>query len=94
MILEVIAVLPSQNIERDIAWYRETGHADTDADPLLGGSVVKFIVDDIQVIFDELVERKTVPADKLQRNTALHTHEIGFYDLNKNALFFIQDVEV
>ena len=80
--LNTIPVIPSQDIERDIKWYkRHTGfkyifgdnmyasikrehievhlqwHADNEDDPLLGGSVVKIFVKNIQPIFHELVER-------------------------------------
>ncbi len=67
-------------------------HADTEDDPLLGGSVIKFFVKGIQPIFDEFVERGTVPKDKLRLNTPWGTNEFGFYDLNKNAVFFVEDV--
>ncbi|MBQ4822438.1 glyoxalase/bleomycin resistance/extradiol dioxygenase family protein [Aquimarina sp. MMG016] len=76
------------NITLHLQW-----HADTKDDPLLGGSsVVKIFVKDVQPIFDEFVERGTVPNDKLRRNTPWGTHEFGFYDMNNNAIFFVQDV--
>jgi len=115
--MKITPVLPSQDIDRDVAWYqthvgfqllhkdnmyavmrRDTisihlqWHADTDDDPLLGGSVIKIFVDDIEPIFQEFVDRKTVTLDKLRKHTPWHTHEFGFYDLNKNALFFVEDV--
>ncbi|MDY8137437.1 VOC family protein [Aquimarina sp. 2201CG5-10] len=68
-------------------------HADTEDDPLLGGSVIKIFVDDVQSIFDEFVALGTVPQDKLRRNTPWNTHEFGFYDLNKNAIFFVQGAD-
>ncbi|MCK8522850.1 glyoxalase/bleomycin resistance/extradiol dioxygenase family protein [Aquimarina sp. D1M17] len=67
-------------------------HADTEDDPLLGGSVIKIFVEDIQPIFEDFVNRGTVPKDKLRRHTPWNTHEFGFYDLNNNAIFFVQDV--
>lgn len=67
-------------------------HADTVSDPLLGGSVIKIFVHDIMPFFDEFVKRGTIKTDKLQKNTPWGTHEFGFYDLNKNAIFFVQDV--
>jgi hypothetical protein len=113
---QIEPVLPSQNIQRDIAWYQKyTGftpihaddmyavlkrehlyihlqwHADTESDPLLGGSVIKVFVDNIQPIFEEFVERETIKPEKLQMNTPWKTHEFGFYDLNKNAIFVVQD---
>lgn len=115
--MEIIPVLPSLDIKRDIEWHQQfTGfeprfgdkmyaglqrenlsihlqwHAGTKADPLLGGSVIKIFVKQIQPIYDEFVERGTVPKGKLRMNTAWGTHEFGFYDLNKNAIFIVEDV--
>ena len=66
-------------------------HADTEEDPLLGGSVIKIFVENIQPIFEEFVTRGTVPPDKLRRNTPWGTHEFGFYDPNNNAVFIVED---
>ncbi|MEM7511998.1 MAG: hypothetical protein AAF388_13775 [Bacteroidota bacterium] len=46
----------------------------------------------IQPLFKEFVERGTVPPEKLRMNTPWGTHEFGFYDLNKNAIFIVQDI--
>jgi hypothetical protein len=116
-LLGVAPVLPSANIARDTAWYREkTGfeilfenemyavlyrdavwlhlqwHADTEDDPLLGGSVIRIFVSNISALFAEFVERGTVAEDKLRMNTPWHTHEFGFYDLNRNAVFMAEDI--
>jgi hypothetical protein len=115
--LQIIPVLPSQNIERDIAWYRDkTGfeayysdkmyaiiyrenlvihlqwHADTPDDPLLGGSVIRIFVKNIELLFEEFVERGTVSKDKFVKNTPWGTNEFGFYDLNNNAIFVAEDL--
>jgi len=115
--LEIIPVLPSAEISRDIAWYQKQAgfetifadkgyallkrdgfnlhlqwHADTVDDPLLGGSVIRISVKDIYPVFEEFVERGTVKREKLRLNTAWRTHEFGFYDLNKNAIFIAQNV--
>lgn len=50
-------------------------------------------VKDILPLFEELVQRGTVTPDKLRMNTAWGTNEFGFYDLNKNAVFVMEDVE-
>jgi hypothetical protein len=68
-------------------------HADTKDDPLLGGSVIRIFVDNIRPIFDEFVERGTVTPNKLRLNTAWGTHEFGFYDLNQNAIFWVEDIQ-
>lgn len=67
-------------------------HADTPEDPVNGGSVVKIFVEDVMPYFEELVDRGTITPDKLRNNTPWGTHEFGFFDLNKNAIFFVQDV--
>ncbi|WP_286746376.1 MULTISPECIES: glyoxalase/bleomycin resistance/extradiol dioxygenase family protein [Roseivirga] len=67
-------------------------HADTPEDPLLGGSVVKIFVKDIQPWYEEFLERNTINEDSLRKNTPWGTHEFGFFDLNKNALFIVQDL--
>lgn len=66
-------------------------HADTEEDPLLGGSVIKIFVKDIKPLYDEFLQRGTISKDKLHMNTPWGTHEFGFYDLNKNAFFIVQD---
>ena len=115
-LLSIIPVLPSADLERDIAWYKEKigfesyfsdkmyavlyreniclhlqWHADTPEDPLLGGSVIRIYVKNIKPLFDELVERGTVTQDGLKSNTPWKTNEFGFYDLNSNAIFIMED---
>lgn len=82
------AGLRRDNIEIHLQW-----HADTIDDPLLGGSVVKFFVKDIDPFHAEFLSRGTIPEGKLRRNTPWGTHEFGFYDLNNNAVFFVQDLD-
>ena len=79
-------------IKRDELCLHLQWHADNDDDPLLGGSVIRIIVDNLMPIFDELVERGTVKKEKLTLNTAWGTNEFGFFDLNKNAVFIVQRV--
>lgn len=117
-LLQTIPVLPSANIKRDIAWYKEkTGfetqfadnmyavlyreklelhlqwHADTESDPLLGGSVVRIQVKNIRPLFEELVQRGVVAEKDLRMLTPWGTNEFGFFDLNKNAIFIFEDIE-
>lgn len=116
-LLSIIPVLPTADIERDIAWYEEkTGfkkyfsdsmyaalsrdnltihlqwHADTDTDPLLGGSVIRIHVKNIRPLFNEFVERGTVSPDAFKANTPWRTNEFGFFDLNRNAIFIMEDL--
>jgi hypothetical protein len=116
-LVSIIPVLPSANIDRDIAWYKEKlgfeiyfsdkmyavlfreniclhlqWHADTPNDPLLGGSVIRVSVKNITTLFDELVSRGAVSPDKMKLNTPWKTNEFGFYDLNNNAIFIVEDI--
>lgn len=68
-------------------------HADTAADPLLGGSVVRIFVKNIEPYFESLVVKGAITYDKLIKNTAWGTHEFGLYDLNNNAVFVVEDIE-
>lgn len=118
MLITIAPVLPSSDLARDIAWYKEkTGfeldfsqegyavlrrdklyihlqwHADTRDDPLLGGSVMRIFVDGIRPLFDEFVQRGAVGADKFKADTSWGTNEFGFYDLNNNAIFIVEDIK-
>ena len=68
-------------------------HAGTEEDPVNGGSVVKFFVEEIDEVFKEFMERGTVKEHQIHKNTPWATHEFGFYDLNKNAIYFVEDLE-
>lgn len=81
------AVLYRENIVIHLQW-----HADTADDPLLGGSVIRIDVKNIRPIFEELVQRGTVGANDLRANTPWQTNEFGFFDLNKNAIFIMEDL--
>lgn len=81
------AVLKLGNIHIHLQW-----HADTPEDPLLGGSVIRVFVKDIVFLFQNYLATGTVQNDQLRLNTPWDTHEFGLYDLNKNALFFVQDI--
>lgn len=66
-------------------------HHGTAEDPI-HGSVIKFFVKDIRPYVDEFVMRGTITSEKVRENTPWGTHEFGFYDLNKNAIFIVQDI--
>jgi hypothetical protein len=116
-LLSIIPVLPSANIDRDIAWYKEKlgfeiyfsdnlyavlyrenicihlqWHADTQNDPLHGGSVIRIYVKNIAPLFEELVASGTVSQGNMKNNTPWKTNEFGFYDLNQNAIFIMEDL--
>ena len=67
-------------------------HADSTEDPLLGGSVIKIFVHDLNPFIDEFLERETIMEDNINRNTPWGTDEFGFFDLNKNAIYFVHDL--
>ena len=118
-LLKIIPVLPSQDVFRDVHWYKKfTGfesvhqdsmyavlkredqflhlqwHADTDDDPLLGGSVIRLLVKNIAPLFKEYMKRGTVDRNKLRLATPWNTNEFGFYDLNRNAIFIVEQSRV
>ena len=66
-------------------------HHGNEEDPVHGG-VMKIFVEDIEPYYQEFLERGTITEEKLHHNTPWGTHEFGFYDLNKNAVFFVQDI--
>lgn len=80
------AVLRREHLSLHLQW-----HADTPDDPLLGGSVIRIFVKDIEAVFEDFLTRGTVHKDKLNLNTPWGTHEFGFYDLNNNAIFIVED---
>ena len=75
-------------LHRENQWLHLQWHHDNEEDPVYG-SVVKIFVADIYSIHEELVNRGTVTKDKLRLNTPWNTHQFGFFDLNKNAIFFV-----
>lgn len=81
------AVLKRNGFYLHLQW-----HADTDDDPLLGGSVIRIFVKNIRPLFDEFVSRGTVGNDRFVASTAWGTNEFGFYDLNRNAVFMVEDI--
>ncbi len=82
---DMYAVIRRANIFIHLQW-----HADTKEDPLLGGSVVKIFVKDINPIYEEFVKKGTIVPEKLRLGTPWNTNEFGFYDLNKNAIFIVE----
>ncbi len=82
------AVLKRENLYIHLQW-----HAGTENDPLLGGSVIRIFVKNILPMFDEFVQRGTVDKSKLVSNTPWGTNEFGFFDLNSNAVFIVEDIE-
>ncbi|HVI44481.1 MAG TPA: hypothetical protein VM802_06415 [Chitinophaga sp.] len=82
---DMYAVLKRDNLYLHLQW-----HADTETDPLLGGSVIRIDVNNIQPLFEEFVQRGTVKADAFRSDTPWHYAEFGFFDLNNNAIFIME----
>jgi hypothetical protein len=82
------AVLHREQLSIHLQW-----HADTPDDPLLGGSVIRMLVENIQPLFEEFVTRGTVKPDQFITNTPWNTNEFGFYDLNNNAVFVVEGLK-
>lgn len=76
---------------RDNLWIHLQWHANTEEDPLLGGSVIRIYVKEIKPLFDEFLERGTITPNNLRTNTPWKTNEFGFHDLNGNAIFIMED---
>ena len=66
-------------------------HRGTEEDPMPDGSAIRIFVNDIHPWYEEFVEKGTISKDKLRLDTPWKTHEFGFYDLNRNAIFIVQD---
>ncbi|WP_436515961.1 glyoxalase/bleomycin resistance/extradiol dioxygenase family protein [Ekhidna sp. To15] len=77
-------------LQRDGYEFHLQFHHNNEDDPVLPG-VIKVFVPDIQPYFEEFVKRGTIKKEKLRMNTPWGTHEFGFYDLNNNAIFIVQD---
>ncbi len=65
-------------------------HKGDESDPVTP-STIKIFVHDLEPFIEEFVERGTITADQVRRDTPWGTHEFGFYDLNRNAIFIVQD---
>ncbi|TXF88205.1 glyoxalase/bleomycin resistance/extradiol dioxygenase family protein [Neolewinella aurantiaca] len=66
-------------------------HHGTEDDPVMAG-VMRIQVQGILPLFEEFVLRGTIGQDKLRMRTDWGTNEFGFYDLNNNAIFIMEDV--
>lgn len=83
---EGYAIMQRDNLEFHLQWHH--GTAD---DPVLAG-VMRIWVKNVLPLFEEFVQRGTVPPEKLRMNTAWGTNEFGFFDPNGNAVFVMEDV--
>jgi hypothetical protein len=79
------AVMQRENLEFHLQF-----HHGTEDDPVLAG-VMRIWVKGILPLFEEFVQRGTVTPEKLSMRTDWGTNEFGFYDLNNNAIFIMED---
>ena len=84
---DMYAVLKKDDLNIHLQW-----HANTNEDPLLGGSVIKFFVDDIIPIYKDYIKKGTINKEKLRLKTEWKTNEFGFFDLNNNAIFVVENI--
>jgi hypothetical protein len=82
------AVLIRESLCIHLQW-----HADTADDPLLGGSVIRIYVKNIKTLFEEMMQKSVVQQKDFRTNTPWKTNEFGFFDLNHNAIFIMEDTE-
>jgi hypothetical protein len=61
---DMYAGIQREDLEIHLQW-----HADTEDDPLLGGSVIRIFVQHIQPLFEEFLQRGTISREKLRMNT-------------------------
>ncbi|ULQ51761.1 hypothetical protein [Flavihumibacter fluvii] len=84
---KMYAVIYRDNLTIHLQW-----HADSEDDPLLGGSVIRIKVKNIRPLFDEFLQRGTIDPVSFKSGTLWKTNEFGFYDLNNNAIFIMEDI--
>ncbi|MFK8055562.1 MAG: VOC family protein [Saprospiraceae bacterium] len=82
---KLYALLRRQNLELHLQW-----HAGTEDDPLLGGSVVRLISDDVDAYYKVVVDQGIITASHAPKKTAWGTYKFGFFDLNKNSVFIVK----
>lgn len=80
------AAIGRQGIYLHLQW-----HAGNESDPL-DAAAIRIEVENIKPLFEEFVKQGTVPPDAFREKTAWGTNEFGFYDLNKNAVFFFEEI--
>lgn len=82
------AIMQRENLEFHLQW-----HHGTEDDPVLAGVMRIWLEDGLLELFEEFVQRGTVSPEKLRMKTDWGTNEFGFYDLNMNAIFVMEDVK-
>ncbi|MEL6925309.1 MAG: VOC family protein [Bacteroidota bacterium] len=83
---DMYAILKRDHLFLHLQW-----HSGTADDPVLGGSVIRIFVKDIEPIYLDILQRGAITEDRLRMDTPWGTHEFGLYDPNNNAIFFVAD---
>jgi len=108
-------MLSSENLERDIEWYRkELGFEVLKSESkfalikrgdyfihlqkqkpgskdLIGGSVVKFFVENVNDIFREFVKNNLILENQLISDPSSSTTEFELYDPSGNTIIFVEE---
>lgn len=73
-------------IEIHLQWY------DNDEFHTVDKSLLRFVVEDIDALFEEFRDKNLAGINKGPEKTSWGTYEFSFYDLNSNGLFFYSDL--
>lgn len=78
-------------ISRDGQCIHLQWHHNNADDPVIP-AIIKIFVDDLAPYIEEFLARGTITEQRIQKKTPWGTDEFSFYDLNKNAIYFVQDL--
>jgi catechol 2,3-dioxygenase-like lactoylglutathione lyase family enzyme len=53
---------------------------------------VKFEVENIELLYQELIKAKVIKEEQIRRKTPWNTSEVSFFDLSKNRITFLEDL--
>ena len=81
-------------LKRDLLFIHLQWHSGTKEDPVNGGTVIRIFVKKIHPLFQEFVIKGSIDEDKLRLETAWNTNEFGLFDLNNNAIFFVENIDL
>ena len=67
-------------------------HIDNEENLFSRGSVLKLFLPDVKLFIFMFILRGTITENNFRRNTPLTTSKFSYYDLNKNTIYFMQDL--
>ncbi len=53
---------------------------------------VKFEVENIELLYQELIDSGVIKEEQIRRQTPWNTSEVSFFDLSKNRITFLEDL--